>query len=257
MKRFRVRLPGCLLVMILLGACTSPKEIPLPADFWAAEKRSIGVALARTPMPQVKTCPSLFGHPLPYGQMLAGGDEGYDEGGEFGDQGGQPESRQYRGPAKGAPAPPVEADTLKASLRAVDAGLLLALQKHFVKRLSHAGWHVEPIHGPIGNDYRHKEGLQGYDALILIDCDRYGVRCRAQGRDRVKAPTFVSADMHARMIDLKSDRIIWQSPRKKAGNFVSCMCDDPACFPVIRSALKKSVDRAGDALLADLFRNRP
>ncbi len=265
MKRYFIHIPGCFLIMILFSACASSRPMPLPADFWNRERLNIGVVLGKASEPKVKTGPSIFGHPLPYGEMLTGGDAGYDEGGEFSDQGGmqskygvqgeQLEKLQYGSSEKGYPKPPSETGTLEENLHAMGAGLLMSVQEHFVKRLAHTGWHVVPLQGSIGDDYHHADGLQGYDALIIIDCDWYGVHCRTKAGSRT--PTFVRADMHARMIDLKSDRVLWQSPRKKAGNPVSCPCDDPGCFPVVRSALQKSVNRAGNALLADLFMNRP
>ncbi|HQG31595.1 MAG TPA: hypothetical protein PLA83_06675 [Deltaproteobacteria bacterium] len=264
MKRPCFRLPGCFLIMALLGACMSSKAIPLPADFWTREKLTIGVALAGTSEPKVKESLTLFGRPLPYGSTLAGGGEAYDEGGEYSDQGEMQsefgyggeglETRDYGSSAKHLPAPSAETGTLEERLRALDAKLPMAVQKHFVKRLEQTGYRAVPIQGDV-SDVRQVKELEGYDALVIIDCKRYGVFCptRRSGRELAS----VNADMQARMVDLASGKIIWQSPRVEVKNPVSCSCDDAGCFPKIRGALERSVAHVGDAMLSDLFRNRP
>ncbi len=226
---------------------------------------NIGVALARKFEPGVKNELTIFGRPLPYGDTLAGGGEAYDEGGEYSDQGEMQseyghrweglETRDYGSSAKHLPAPSAEAGTLKEKLLAMDAKLLMAVQEHFVKRLAQTGHHAVPIQGNIGKEVRHAKGLRGYDALVIIDCNRYGVHCPTPRSGRASAS--VNADMQARMIDLASGRIIWRSPRMKVKYPVSCTCDDANCFPMIRDALERSVTRAGDVMVRDLFKNHP
>lgn len=253
------------LVMTLLDACTSSKAISLPADFWNREKLNIGVALARASEPKVDTGLSLFGRPVPFGDILGGGSEAYDEGGEYSTRGGMEsefgqgwerlENREYGSTAKEFPAPSEEAGSLEERLRAMDAKMLMAVQKQFVQRLARAGYHAVPIQGNMGDDVRRAQGLEGYDALVIIDCRKYGVYCPSPRSGR--ALTSVNADMQARMIDLSSGTIIWQSHRIRARNRVSCRCEDAKCFPMIRDSLESLVTHAGDAMLRDLLENHP
>jgi len=148
-----------------------------------------------------------------------------------------------------------EARILQRYLRDNDGEVLKGVQERFVKALADAGWRTEAIDGPLKEIDPSDPDLKGLDAVVIVDCDWYGMDCHYT--DLNQDFTEADAGISGRMIGLPSNAVLWQSPHVRIRNPVSCRCNEPECFPPIDAALEKAVNDAAAAVLEDLFNDRP
>lgn len=234
MMRYFSLLSVVAILAIALGSCASTKPIPLPAGFWARDKLKIGVVLGHVPEPEVKIVTTSTSPGAPRTRVLIRDSD------EHGGHGMHPELR---------------ADARKVSgyLLDKDEEAFMLVQERFVKALKGAGLQASAVHRQEGKTA--PDSTRGFDALLILDCSRYGAQCHYT--DLNQDFTDVRVNLEARMIDSATQETLWRAEQVRIVHDVTCRCTDQECYPVIYNSLKSAADYAGSILLRDLFRSRP
>ncbi len=236
MKRYHLFL-AFLIIPAVFVSCAFHRAKPLEAHFWGRKNLNIGVALARVPEPSIRVESATTAWPgmLRTGILVRGNREHED-------RGIHPQLKS-------------EARTLEGYLKKNDGKVVKEVQGYFVKVLQDAGWRAVAIDEPMKEIDPAAQNLKGLDAVIILDCDWYGMDCHYT--DLNQDFTDADAGITGRMVDLASNALLWQSPHVRIRNPVSCRCNEADCFPPIDNALEKAVGDAAAVLLKDLIRNRP
>lgn len=239
----------------LLCSCASGRPVPLSEEIRQAKGLTVGVALGRICPPEMQ----IEGPPADgIGPRLT-------DSVTFGRRNGEYRGRRH-------PVLLSDKRKLEAYLRTAQAGVFREIQECLADELSAGAWNAVPLktqvresdlprfQGPEDGyedrDYRGIAPGAGLDALMVIDCRWLGVYCHYTGYLHQDF-TDASARLQGRMIDLKTNRILWQSPEVRVRNPIPCRCNEPEDFPCIGAAVRSAAYEAASALMKDLFQGGP
>ncbi len=241
--------------VLCLSSCASRRSVDLSPEIRETKGLTIGVALGRVCEPEM---------------MI----EGLPAGG-MGPTGPSPNAFGRRDERYwGSRHPIVLADRrkLEGYLQRGDTGIFREIQNRIAQELSSEGFNavaieyrvdrdeLPPFEGPgegyAEQDYRKVALGENLDALLVVDCRRYGVYCHYTGYYHQDF-TDAAAVLQGQMIGSGANRILWRSEEIRVRNPVSCRCNEPGDFPCIDAATRDAVREAASSLVRDLLEPAP
>lgn len=253
MKRRLHAILAFFLAMACLCGCSSSKAVHLQGEFLEREHAALGVALFRAGSPGVRDWEEGYRYSWPFFSTAPG----YEQQDVFSEKGNEAEAKQRQAAPPDSSGPPKQGKyaSLGPRLGAVGAGALTEAVERFALGIRRPGWRVVPLHLSIGKVDFEAPYLKGLDALVILDYSWYGVFCRDVKKGEELADG--GADLTARMIDLSSGKLLWQSPKIRIKTPLSCRCGDPGCFEVIARGMRGAVIDAQGAALDDFNGRTP
>ena len=238
-----------------LSSCVSRRPVDLPPEIRETKDITIGVALGRVCRPKMMI------EGLPAGGM---GPTGPDP-----KVFGRRDERYW-----GSRHPIVLSDRrkLEGYLQRGDTKIFREIQNHIAQALSSEGFNTVliedridrddlplfkgPDEGYAQQDYRGFARGENLDALLVVDCRKYGVYCHYTGyyhQDFTDAATVLQGEM----VGSGTNRILWRSEEIRVRNPVSCRCNESGDFPCIDAAIRDAAREAASSLVRDLLEPAP
>ncbi len=236
-----------------VSSCASTKPVDLPPEIRETKGLTIGVALGRVCGPE----------------MII---EGFSKGG-MGPSGPYPNVFGRRDGERywGSRHPIVLSDKrkLEGYLRMEDSEILQEIQSSITRELSSEGFNAvliedwidrddlppfkAPGEGYAEQDYRGVARGERLDALLVVDCRRYGAYCHYTGY-YYQDFTDAAAELKGEMIDSNTNKILWRSGEIRVRNPVPFRCNEPGDFPLIDDAVRDAAREAASSLVRDLLK---
>lgn len=238
-----------------LSSCASRRPVALPPEIRETRGLTIGVALGRVCGPEMMI------EGLPAGGMGPAG--------SYSDIFGRSDERYW-----GGRHPIVLSDRrkLEGYLQRDGAGIFREIQGRIAQELSSEGFKAvlienrvdrgelplfkAPGGGYAEQDYRGFARGEDLDALLVVDCRRYGVYCHYTGYYHQDF-TDAAAVLRGEMVDSGSNRVLWQSGEIRVRNPVPCRCNEPGDYPCIDAAIRDAAREAASSLVRDLLEPAP
>jgi hypothetical protein len=241
------------LVLACAAGCGRRGPVRLHGDFLKREHAAIGVALGPSSLPGVRDSAGGYAYAVP--RVFPG--PGYDEWGDYSDQGRESESGAVHGDVRAKPLSSRQGAliALKGQLEDACRDAPREAARGFARGIEKPGWRVVPLDIAIGKVDPDAPYLEGLDAIVILDLGWHGALCRGEGPAGDRADAGV--DLSGRMIDLSTGRLLWRSPKIKIRHPVPCGCVDPGCGAVLARGVNGAVDEAREALLRDFSPQAP
>ncbi len=257
-----MRIKSCLLLpaalfcaALCLSSCASRRSVDLPPEIRETRGLTIGVVLGRVCRPEmiIEGIPAGgTGPPSLYPNVFGRRDERY----------------------WGSRHPIVLSDRrkLEGYLQRGDTKIFREIQNQIAQDLSSGGFSAvlierridreglppfeAPGEGYAEQDYRGFASGENLDALLVVDCRRYGVYCHYTGYYHQDF-TDAAAALQGEMIGSRTNRILWRSEEIRMRNPVSCRCNESGDFPCIDAAIRDAAREAASSLVRDLLEPAP
>ncbi len=239
-------------VLLCPGGCSSVRPIPLDPHFWQQQGKKIGVVLLTPPPAETTRLAPQTGAFNPSAPFALNNEPWLED--------------MAAEPLRLAEMKPLQKAVLK-----LDAREFYLVQDLFVNGLRRRGFSAFKVEQPVvesllprfggwdmGRSYEETDfrGLGksfGADYLVVVHLVRYGPYCHYVHayNDRMA----VEAQVHAELIDAKTNRILWRTGGKRYdfSSPVNASCGNEEDIPVISEALRDLLGNAAQTLSRDFF----